>query len=164
MSKSLGNYVGIAEPPEEMYGKTMRIPDEQIAPWYGLLLSSEPPSELQARDAKRALARALVARFHGDEAAGAAEAHFDRVHIDHKPPDEIATVTWPADDPQIHLPALLASAFGISTSEARRNLAQGGVRVDGERLANGSLDVPATELDGKVLQLGKRRFARVKLA
>jgi tyrosyl-tRNA synthetase len=74
------------------------------------------------------------------------------------------TVIWPADRPEVHLPALLADAFGISTSEARRNLGQGGVRLDGQVIDNGTLDLPAAEIDGKVLQLGKRRFARVVVA
>ena len=74
------------------------------------------------------------------------------------------TVTWPADRPEVHLPALLADAFGISTSEARRSLAQGGVRLDGQVVGNGTLDLPASAVDGKVLQLGKRRFVRVQVA
>jgi tyrosyl-tRNA synthetase len=73
------------------------------------------------------------------------------------------TVTWPDDRPDVHLPALLADAFGISTSEARRALAQGGVKLGGEVVGNGRLDLPASEVDGKVLQLGKRRFARVQI-
>jgi tyrosyl-tRNA synthetase len=163
MSKSFGNYIGFTEPPEEMYGKTLSIPDSSLEAWYELLLGREPPGDFGARDAKRALARALVARFHGEDAAAAAEAHFDRVFVQREAPEEMPTVEWPGDAPEIHLPALLAAAFGISTSEARRNLAQGGVRVDGERIGNGSLDAPAAELDGKVLQLGKRRFARVRV-
>jgi tyrosyl-tRNA synthetase len=142
----------------------MSIPDELIPSWYELLLSAVVPDGLGPRDAKRALARGLVSRFHGDEAAAAAEKHFDRLFVRHDAPEEMPTVECSADPRGvIHLPALLASAFGISTSEARRNLAQGGVRVDGERIGNGSLDLPATELDGKVIQLGKRRFARVQV-
>jgi tyrosyl-tRNA synthetase len=162
MSKSLGNYIGVTEPFQEMYGKTMRIPDELIPSWYELLLSSALPAELGPRDAKRALARALVSRYHGEEAAAAAEEQFDRVFVRHDAPEDMPTVEWDSGD-VVHLPALLASAFGISTSEARRSIAQGGVRVDGERIGNGSLDAPADELDGRVLQLGKRRFARVRV-
>ena len=121
------------------------------------------PTDLGPRDAKRALARALVARFHGTEAAQAAEHEFDRVHIDRQAPEEMPSVDWPADRPEVHLPALLAHAFGISTSEARRALAQGGVKLDGETVGGDSLDVPAADIDGKVLQLGKRRFARVRV-
>ena len=72
-------------------------------------------------------------------------------------------MTWPADRSDVHLPALLAEAFGISTSEARRALAQGGVKLDGEVVGDGILDLPAAAVDGKVLQLGKRRFARVQV-
>jgi tyrosyl-tRNA synthetase len=163
MSKSLNNYIGVTEPPEEIYGKTLSIPDDAIGLWYELLLGSEPPAGLGPRDAKRSLARALVSRFYGDQAAGAAEEHFDRVIVRHEAPEDMPAVHWPADQPEVHLPALLSCAFGISTSEARRGLTQGGVRVDGERVGNGTLDVPATELDGKVLQLGKRRFARIQV-
>jgi tyrosyl-tRNA synthetase len=163
MSKSVGNYIGVTDAPEDMYGKTLSIPDGSIEPWYELLLGSAPPSDRPPRDAKRALARALVARFHGSAAAEAAEAEFDRVHIQHRPPEEMPTVVWPADRPEVHLPALLAEAFGISTSEARRSLAQGGVRLDREVVGDGTLDVPAASVDGNVLQLGRRRFARVQV-
>jgi tyrosyl-tRNA synthetase len=163
MSKSVGNYIGVTDPPDEMYGKTLSIPDDSLDSWYALLLGSSPPAGAAARDAKRALARALVDRFHGADAGLRAEQEFDRVFVQHRPPDEMPTVTWPADRPEVHLPALLADAFGISTSEARRNLAQGGVKLDGEVVGNGSLDVPPDAVDGKVLQLGKRRFARVRV-
>jgi tyrosyl-tRNA synthetase len=163
MSKSFGNHVGVTDPPAEMYGRTLSIPDQSLGSWYELLLGSPPPADLDARDTKRALARALVARFHGAEAAEEAERGFDRVHIEHRPPEDMPTVEWPANGGSVHLPALLAEAFGVSTSEGRRSLAQGGVKLDGERIANGSLDVPAEVVDGKVLQLGKRRFARVRV-
>ena len=163
MSKSLGNYVGVTDPPAEMYGKTLSIPDPAIESWYSLLLGTDPPAGLGPRDAKRALARALVQRFHGPDAAVAAEESFDRLHVRHQLPQEVPIVDWPGDDSIVHLPALLARAFGVSTSEARRNLSSGGVKVDGEVIANGSLDVPSSLLDGRVLQLGKRRFARVRL-
>ena len=163
MSKSVGNYIGVAEPPDEIYGKTLSIPDPSLEPWYRLLLGSEPPPGLGPRDAKRRLARALAARFHGDDAARAAEQEFDRIHIQHRPPQEMPTVTWRSDGDDVHLPALLAAAFGVSTSEARRNLAQGGVKLDGEVVGNGTLDLPPSAVDGKVLQLGKRRFARVQV-
>jgi tyrosyl-tRNA synthetase len=165
MSKSLGNYIGVAEPPGEIYGKTLSVPDSALDVWYRLLLGTTPPAELSPRDAKRALARALVSRFHGTEAAGEAEREFDRVHVERELPDEVADFRWPASDSGVvHLPALLAAAFGITTSEARRNLAQGAVRVDGTRIADGALDVPAEQLADKVVQLGKRRFVRVRIA
>jgi tyrosyl-tRNA synthetase len=121
------------------------------------------PSELGPRDAKRALARALVSRYYDDGAAASAEAAFDRVHRERQVPLDAPVVSWAASGPEVHLPALLAQAFGVSTSEARRALAQGGVRLDGEPVVAGALDRPAADVDGKVLQLGKRRFARVRV-
>lgn len=163
MSKSFGNYIGVTDPPEEIYGKTMSIPDESLQPWYLVLIGSGVPPELPPRDAKRALARALVARFWGDDAADAAERGFDRLHVQHEAPQEMPSVRWPADGQTVHLPALLAGAFGVTTSEARRGLSQGAVRIDGEKVGNGTLDVPVQEVAGRVLQLGKRRFARVEI-
>jgi tyrosyl-tRNA synthetase len=165
MSKSYGNYVGVTEPPEEIYGKTLRLPDEALPVWYELLLGAAPPAGVGPRDAKRALARALVARFHDEQAAQAAERAFDRVHREHRPPEEVPDAPLaPNGDGLVHLPALLAGAFGVSTSEARRALAQGGVKLDGEPLAAAPLDRPAGELDGRILQLGKRRFVRLRRA
>jgi tyrosyl-tRNA synthetase len=163
MSKSYGNYIGVAEPPDEMYGKTLSIPDRSLQSWYDLLLGEAPSAELSPRDAKRGLARALVARYHSADAAHEAEATFDRVHVRHERPQEVEEVEWPRDEGNVHLPALLASAFAVSTSEARRTLAQGGVRLDGEVLSPDGLDVAAEQLDGRVLQLGKRRFRRVRI-
>jgi tyrosyl-tRNA synthetase len=160
MSKSLGNHVGVAEAPEEQYGKTLSIPDAAMPVWFSLLAVDAPPAGTSARDTKRWLARAIVARFHGDEAARAAEAHFDRVHIEHGVPDDIETLRLPSGP--AHLPAVLAEGFGLSRSEARRLLAAGGVKVDGEALSD--LDVDAAQLDGRVVQVGKRRFARVQVA
>jgi tyrosyl-tRNA synthetase len=164
MSKSFGNYIGVTEPPDDMYGKTLSIPDESLASWYELLLGSELPEELPARDAKRALARSLVERFHGPEAAIAAQEAFDRVHIRHEIPDDIVDVVFDAPERTVHLPALLAQAFGISTSEARRSIGQGGAKLNGEPLSADRLDIPDTDVDGAVLQLGKRRFVRVLIA
>ncbi len=164
MSKSLGNYIGVTEPPEEMYGKTLSIPDTSMEMWYGLLLGRPVPDDLGPRDAKRALARALVERFHGAEAAKLAEEAFDRVHVQHEIPEDVPEVQFVATEGVVHLPALLAQAFGVSTSEARRSLAQGGVKLDGEAVPGDALDVPADAVAGRVLQLGKRRFARVLIA
>jgi tyrosyl-tRNA synthetase len=163
MSKSYGNYIGVTDSPKEMYGKTLSIPDASLTEWYSLLLGGAPGADASPRDAKRALARALVARYHGAAAATAAEDQFDRVHIRHELPAEIAEVSFPAGDGTVHLPALLAAAFGVSTSEARRGLGQGAVRLDGDALAAGSLDRAVAEIDGRVLQFGKRRFARIRI-
>lgn len=164
MSKSYDNYVGVSESPEEIYGKTLSIPDSSLADWYSLLLGAAPAAGLEPRDAKRALARALVERFHDAGAAEAAETQFDRVHVRHELPDDVAVVCWPARDGKVHLPALLAEAFEISTSEGRRALGQGAVRLDGVPVSPDGLDLPVAEVNGRVLQLGKRRFARVSVA
>ena len=164
MSKSYGNHVGVADPPEEIYGRTLSIPDTSLPDWYALLLGSEPDPALPARDAKRALARALAERFYDADAARAAEESFDRLHIRHELPEDVPVVTWSLNgSATVHLPALLAEAFSISTSEARRGLSQGAVRLDGEPVAGDVLDVPGADLDGHVLQFGKRRFARVEI-
>jgi tyrosyl-tRNA synthetase len=163
MSKSVDNYIGVTESPEQIYGKTLSIPDASLPDWYSLLLGNQPAAGLPPRDAKRALARALVERYHGADAAQQAEASFDRVHVRRELPDQVETVRWPADGGEVHLPALLAHAFGVSTSEARRNLAQGAVKLDGEPVTGDALAVPAGAVDGRVLQLGKRRFARVEI-
>jgi tyrosyl-tRNA synthetase len=164
MSKSFNNAIGVTEPPGEMYGKTLRIPDELIGEWYSLLLGSEPPPDLAPRDAKRALARALVTRFHSAEAAAEAEAAFDRVFIRHDLPEEIEEAVVTPQNGVVHLPAAIADVFGRSRSEARRMLAQGGVRLDGEVVPPEPLDVPAGALDGRVIQLGKRHFRRLRVA
>ena len=163
MSKSYDNYIGVTDSAEDIYGRTLSIPDSSLADWYSLLLDASPDPAVGPRDAKRALARALVARFHDEAAADAAEAGFDRVHVRHELPEEVPEVQFAASDGAVHMPALLAHAFGISTSEARRSLAQGGVRLDGEPIEDGLLDVAPARVDGAVLQLGKRRFARVRL-
>jgi tyrosyl-tRNA synthetase len=164
MSKSYGNQIGITEPPGEIYGKTLSIPDTLLESWYGLLLGGSVPDDVGPRDAKRALARALVARFHGDEAAAEAEAAFDRVHIEHEAPVDMPEVVVSADGGDVHLPELIADAFGGSRSDARRKLQQGGVKLDGSKLPPEPLDVPAASLDGRVLQVGKRQFARLRAA
>jgi tyrosyl-tRNA synthetase len=164
MSKSYGNYIGVTEPPEEIYGKTLRLPDVALGEWYALLLGEPLPGDASPRDAKRALARALVARFHDAGAAEQAERAFDRIHVEHRPPEAMPSVTLTAnggDDGLVHLPALLADAFGVSRSDARRSLEQGGVKLDGAPLAPTPLDRSLAELEGRVLQLGKRRFARL---
>jgi tyrosyl-tRNA synthetase len=162
MSKSLGNYVGVDEPPAEMYGKLMRVPDEVMPMYYELLVDEPLDTALPPRDAKRAMARALTARYHGEEAAAAAEERFDTLHVRRELPDEIEEFAFSTDNGQVHLPALMADAFGLSRSEARRLLTQGGVKVDGKDLDSSTLDMPAEELDGAVLQVGRRRFKKLR--
>jgi tyrosyl-tRNA synthetase len=161
MSKSLGNYVGVTDPPEEMFGRLMRIPDELMATYYRLLLGQEPPEGAPPNEAKRELARRIVARYHDEEAAGRAEEHFDRIFVRHEAPEEVEDAEIPAGE--VHLPALIAELFGISRSEGRRLLSQGGVKLDGEALDGESLDVPAERLDGRILQVGKRRYRRLRV-
>ena len=163
MSKSLGNYVGVDDPPEEVYGKLMRIPDEAIPVYASLLLDSPLDPALPPRDAKRALAYEQTARLHGEAAADAAQARFDAVHVRRELPEEIDEFAFSANgDGAVHVPALLAEAFGISRSEGRRMLAQAGVKLDGEPLDDSNLDLPAERLDGAVIQVGRRRFKRLR--
>jgi tyrosyl-tRNA synthetase len=161
MSKSIGNQVGITDPPGEMYGKTLSLPDSALGEWYSLLLGSSVPADVSPRDAKRALARAIVARFHGDAAADEAEAGFDRVFVSRELPEDIEESEVAVANGSVHLPELIAAVFGGSRSEARRHLASGAVRLDGEPVSE--LDVPAASLDGRVLQVGKRRFRRLRV-
>ena len=162
MSKSLGNHIGVTEPPGEIYGRTLRIPDERIAAWSSLVLGENPPDGLPPRDAKRWLARSLTARFHDEAAAAEAESGFDRVFIAHELPEEIEEAVVRPENGSVHLPAVIADAFGRSRSDARRSIAQGGVRLDGDVVD--ALDLPAAEVDGRVLQLGKRHFRRLRVA
>jgi tyrosyl-tRNA synthetase len=169
MSKSLGNHVGVTEPPEEQFGKTMRLPDDAMDVWFQLLAIPRPEGDVGPRDLKRALARGVVARFHGDDAAAAAEQHFDRLFVTHEAPDDVETFTFAVDDAgagggdgTVHVPAVIADAFGRSRSEARRLLAQGGVKLDGDALGADEVDVAPERLDGRVLQVGKRHFRRLQ--
>jgi tyrosyl-tRNA synthetase len=165
MSKSLGNYVGVADPPEEMFGRLMSIPDEAMPEYYRLLLGSEPPAS-PPNEAKRELARRLVDRFHGEGAGAGAEEHFNRVFVRHAAPEDMPEVDlgdYRADgNGLVHLPRLIAGAFGLSSSEGRRLLQQGGVKLDGEPVAAEPLDLEVASLDGRVLQVGKRRFCRLR--
>ncbi|MEN3282555.1 MAG: tyrosyl-tRNA synthetase [Solirubrobacteraceae bacterium] len=163
MSKSVGNHIGITEPPSEMYGRTLSLPDEAMDTWFSLLAVERPPEGSSARDAKHALARALVARFHGEAAADAAASEFERVHVQRSAPEEIDEMAFDAVNGLVHLPALIAEGFGMSRSDARRMLAQGGVRLDGEPLGADDLDLPRERVDGHVLQVGKRHFRRVRV-
>ncbi|MEA2475220.1 MAG: tyrosyl-tRNA synthetase [Thermoleophilaceae bacterium] len=161
MAKSLGNYIGVTEPAEEIFGKAMSVPDEAMPVYYELLLDRKLDTSRHPAELKRELARELAARFAGGEEAGRrAEEHFDRVHVTHQAPEQVEDAPLPGGDP-VHLPEALAAAFGVSRSEARRLLAGGGVKLDGAPLDGGRLDMPASELEGRVIQLGKRRFRRL---
>ena len=163
MSKSYDNYVGVTDPPEEMFGKLMSIPDAVMGQYYLLLLSEPLDPDRHPGEAKRELARRLVARFHGEGAGDAAEARFDQVHVRRELPDEIPVARVSASDGEpVHLPALIATEFELSTSEARRLIQQGGVRLDGEVVDADTLDREPSELVGRVLQVGKRRFRRLE--
>jgi tyrosyl-tRNA synthetase len=161
MSKSVGNHIGVTEPPGEIYGRTLSLPDEAMDQWFALLGIERPAAGTGPRDAKRALARAIVARFHGDEAARAAEERFDRVHVRHEAPDEMPELEVSAE--RRHLPELLAESLGVSRSDVRRWLAQGGVKLNGEPLPADQLDLEPDGLDGAVLQIGKRQFRRLRV-
>jgi tyrosyl-tRNA synthetase len=157
MSSSLGNNIPLLASPEEQFGRTMRIPDSMLESWW-TLVAGRPVPEGDPMDAKLELARFIVRRSHGDEAAREAEAHFTRVVREGRAPDAMPAADLPDDDP-VHLPALLAGVFGMSTSEARRLIAQGAVRV-GDTVVE-DLDVPRATLAGTVVQAGKRRFVRL---
>lgn len=165
MGKSLGNYIAVRDSAAEIYGKTLSIPDAALDSWYALLMEDGAQRPADPLEAKRHLGRELAARFHGPDQSLAAEAEFDQVHRRHEAPTEVPELKLFDRDGQSeqHLPAVLAQAFGISTSEARRALGQGGVKLDGAVLRTDQLDLPSADLDGKLLQLGRRRFARLRL-
>ena len=157
MSSSVGNNIPLTAPPEEMFGRTMRVPDELLPDWYRLVWEREPPAG-DPLEAKLALARFIVARSWGEEAARAAEDHFTRVVREGQAPEEVPEEPLPEGDP-LHLPALLVERLGLdSTSEARRLIAQGAVKVDGEVVSD--VDLPRERLAGALVQAGKRRFVR----
>lgn len=174
MSKTAGNYIALEDSPEEMYGKTMSIPDELMMDYYELVttVSIDELASIRAaldggtlhpRDAKRRLAREIVSRFHDPEAAAGAEAHFDRVHVAREMPEDMPVVTLrrgELEEGRIWIARLLVDA-GLTggTSEARRLILQGGVRIDGDVVEDASLDWEP--VSGAVLQVGRRRFARV---
>lgn len=169
MSQSLGNYIGVTDLAPDMFGKTMSIPDELMGQWFRLAANLDDEAvveieerlgsgELHPNEAKRHLARSVVALYWGQDAAREAEAGFDQIFKDGGVPEEIDEVTIPSGDP-VHLPSLLRDAFGISGSEARRLLAQGAVRL--HDLTVTDEQVARSGLIGKVLRVGKRRFARL---
>lgn len=178
MSQSLGNYIGITDPPDEMFGKLARVPDELI-PTYRLLALDffRDPTEaervekgledgsLEAWDQKRRLAREVVDLYHGQGSGAGAEERFERVHRERELPEEVPNLAIPPDlviDGRVYLPKLLA-VLGLadSNSHARRLIEQGGVRLDGQPVDGDALELPANELKGRVLQVGRRGFARL---
>jgi len=159
MSASRGNYIALVEDPNEQFGKAMRIPDDLLPQWYRLVMERDELAG-EPMEAKLELGRFIVRRAHGEEAARAAEEHFTRVVRQGEAPEEMPEVVL--EEETVHLPQLLAGAFGQTTSHWRRVIDQGGVSADGRRVDG--YDLPATELDGTVLQAGKRRFLRVRRA
>jgi tyrosyl-tRNA synthetase len=169
MSKSLGNFVGLRDEPNLMYGRVMSLSDSAMPDWFRLASGLDPAraGEVLARlasgalapvEAKRQLARTVVARFHDEAAAQEAEEEFLRVHRRREMPSEIAEVPLPGDE-IIYLPGLLVEHLGIaSSSEARRLIKGGGVRLDGEPVD--VLELPRAELAGRVIQVGRRKFVR----
>jgi tyrosyl-tRNA synthetase len=169
MSQSLGNYIGVTDPPEEMFGKTMSIPDDLMGQWLRLAADLGPEEveameeglasgDLHPNQAKRRLAREVVTLYWGEEAAAEAEAAFDQVFKHGEVPDEVDEISLPEEDP-VHLQRLIREAFGTSGAEARRLLDQGAVRLDGEVVRDQELARAA--LVGRVLRVGKRRFVRI---
>jgi tyrosyl-tRNA synthetase len=157
MSSSVGNNIPLTAPPEEMFGRTMRVPDELLPEWYRLVWERELPAG-DPLEAKLALARFIVGRSWGEEATRAAEDHFTRVVREGQAPEDVPEEPLPEGDP-LHLPALLVERLGLgSTSEARRLIAQGAVKVDGEVVSD--VDLPRERLAGALVQAGKRRFVR----
>ena len=158
MSSSVGNNIPLTAPPEEMFGRTMRIPDSQLEEWW-TLLAEQPVPEGEPMQAKLALAWRIVARSHGEEAARAAEDYFTRVIRGKEVPEDVQTVTWTTDEESVYLPSRLKTHFNETASHWRRVIDQGGVTVDGRVVTE--YEVPWAELEGSVLQAGKRRFLRV---
>ena len=162
MSKSLGNQIGVTDAPSEVFGRTMSIPDSALPDWYRLLLGEDPPAGVAPRDAKAQLARRLTAWLHSDAAGEQAEREFERVFVRRDLPEEIEESRFRCGDGPVHVPALLAETFGLSRSEARRLIEQGGVRLDDVVLGGSELDLAPERLEGAVLRVGKRRLRRLR--
>jgi tyrosyl-tRNA synthetase len=172
MSKSYGNYIGLTEPADEMFGKVMSIPDELMVKYFRLCTTvtldeiESVERDLAAGAAhpnlvKRRLAREIVELYHGEQAGQGAEAAFDRVFKEHQAPQEVAEVALSLGE-KVHLPSVLKDlGFVPSTSEGRRAIDGGGVKIDGVTVEANHFDVALEEIDGKLVQVGKRRFARV---
>ena len=160
MSKSLGNYIGVTENPRDMFGKAMSIPDEAMPDYYSLVLGQDLP-EASPVEQKRGLARSLVRMFHGEEAVADAEEHFDTV-VRREVPDDAPEIVLPEDTREVWIVDLITRAdFAKTNGEARRFIRGGAVRIGGETIEDEKLSLPTAHLDGKVLQVGKRRYARL---
>jgi len=159
MSKSLGNHIGVADDPAEIYGRTMSIPDSALEQWYELLLGRRRPAASGPLEAKRALAHELTAAYASSAAADHAAAEWDRVQRAGGTPSDIEEATFTATNGTVHLPALIAELFDLSRSQARRLITQGAVSLDDVAVAE--VDVTPEALDGRVLRVGKRRFKRL---
>jgi tyrosyl-tRNA synthetase len=166
MSKSFANFVALTEPPEEMFGKLMSVPDELIEPYMLLCTDEEFDTAEHPNTAKRRMARAVVSLYHGGEAAAAAEKRFDVVHREREIPEDVPELGLPASlaaEGTVWLPRLLAElGLAASNSDGRRQIEQGAVRIDGERIADPDLEVDPAALRGRVLQVGRRRFGRIR--
>ena len=161
MSKSVGNYIGVTDPPGEMFGKLMRIPDPLMHDYYSLLLG-RPVPEGEPVEQKRELARSLVSKFHGESAVAGAEELFDAL-VRREVPDDAPEVRLP-DDEEIWIVDLIThSGFAGTNGEARRFIKGGAVRVGGSVVRDERLSLSSKELEGQVLQVGKRRYARLTL-
>jgi tyrosyl-tRNA synthetase len=162
MSKSLGNHIAVTDPPEEMYGKVMSVPDAVMGDYFELLLGRPVPGGLSPRDAKRELARGIVSWLHSAAEAAEAERRFDRLFVARELPEEIEEASFHHDGGVLHLPGLMAEEFGISRSQARRLIDEGGVTLGDRQLGAGEHDVPVARADGQVLKVGRRRFRRLR--
>ncbi|HVL89537.1 MAG TPA: tyrosine--tRNA ligase [Actinomycetota bacterium] len=177
MSKSYGNYVGITDEPADMYGKLMSVPDRLLGKYLRLTTDLHPDAIEQiesraagggkaAADAKRRLAHEVTAIYHGTDAADAAAAHFDRIHVERAIPGDIPEHDIPAEsiqDGAVPLARLItALGFATGTSDARRKIEGRGVRVGGEVVEDPKATFDPAALAGKVIQVGKRSFAKIR--
>ncbi len=161
MSKSVGNYIGVTDPPGEMFGKAMSIPDYLMPDYYSLLLGGPMP-EAEPVVQKRELARSLVGRFHGEPAVAGAEKHFDTV-VRREVPEDAPVVRLPEQEEIWIVDLITRAGFANTNGEARRLIKGGAVRVGGQVVRDERLSLPSRDLAGKVLQVGKRRYARLAL-
>lgn len=162
MSKSIGNYIGVTEAPRDMFGKAMSIPDHLMADYFSLVLDRTMP-EGEPVQQKRELGRSLVRAFHGEEAVADAERTFDAV-VRREVPDDAPEVAVGPDDEVWIVDLITRAGFAKTNGEARRFVRGGAVRLDGEVVEDEKLTVPGVDLDGSVLQVGKRRYARLTVA